>query len=261
MAQKLDLSGNDLVIGDVYVGASTAGGSGTLLDFNAAGGMTLAAGTATAAPLTFTLGTNLTTAAAGAIEYDGTVFYASPLASTRELIPAEQRIVAIADIDLVDASIASNTALFAMTGAATGAVTVAAATAYQIEEFGWVTNTGTTSHTWALLFGGTATFTRIATLTQATTSTGAALTAVSQIPATVATATTITAASTSATENVLWKRTGILTINAGGTLIPSIVASARPGASGTPGVTLKAGSYFRITPIGAAANKTIGNWS
>jgi hypothetical protein len=31
MANKLDLSGNDLVVGNVYVGASTPGGAGTLL--------------------------------------------------------------------------------------------------------------------------------------------------------------------------------------------------------------------------------------
>lgn len=261
MAQKIDMSGNDLVIGDLYVGASTAGGQGTFLDFNAAGGFILPAGTATNAPLTFTSGTNLTTAAAGAQEFDGKVFYSTSAASSRQLNLTEQRLTMIADADLVDATIASNTALFAATGAATGAITLVAGTAYQFDQFVWVTNTGTTSHTWGLVYGGTATLTRIAYLAQATTNTGAALTAVSQIPSVVATSTVITAASTSATENVLVKVSGIVTVNAAGTFIPSIIASARPGASGTPGVTIKAGSNFRIAPIGAAANIVIGNWS
>ena len=260
MAQKIDFSGNDLVIGNLYGGASTAGATGTLINL-AGGDIVLPAGTTTTALLTFTSGTNLTTPAAGSMEFDGKVFYQTAVANTRQLNLAEQRLTMTADADLVDATIASNTALFAATGAATGAVTLVAGTAYQFEEFVWVTNTGTTSHTWAVLFGGTATFTRIAYLAQATTSTGAALTAVSQIPAAVATAITVTAASTSATENVVIKRSGIMTVNVGGTVIPQIIASARPGASGTPGVTIKAGSHFRIYPIGAAANIVIGNWS
>lgn len=251
MSVTLDLTGN----------AITADSITATINGNITGKATLSAGTTTAAPLTFTSGTNLTTAAAGAMEFDGKVFYATSAASSRQLNLTEQRLTMIADADLVDASIASNTALFAATGAATGAITLQAATAYQFDQFVWVTNTGTTSHTWALVYGGTATFTRLAYLAQATTSSGAALTAVSQIPSTVATATVVTAASTSATENVLIKVSGIMTINAGGTVIPSIVASARPGQTGTPGVTIKAGSHFRIAPIGAAANIVIGNWS
>ena len=38
-------------------------------------GVALSAGTTTVAPLNFVSGTNLTTATAGAIEYDGKVFY------------------------------------------------------------------------------------------------------------------------------------------------------------------------------------------
>lgn len=260
MAQRLDLSGNDVVLGNIYGGASTAGAAGTLLTLTG-GAVALPAGTATQAPMTFTSGTNLTTAAAGASEFDGKVFYDTGVASARQLRLDEQRLTMIADADLVDATIASNTALFAATGAATGAVTLQATTAYQFEQFVWVTNTGTTSHTWGLVYGGTATLTRIAYLATATTNTGAVLTAASMIPSVVATSTVITAASTSATENVLVKVSGIVTINAAGTFIPSIIASARPGASGTPGVTIKAGSHFRITPLGAAANIVIGNWS
>ncbi len=49
-------------------------------------GTKLAAGSTTVAPLTFTSGTNLTSAAAGSLEYDGTRFYVSP-STTRYSIP------------------------------------------------------------------------------------------------------------------------------------------------------------------------------
>lgn len=222
---------------------------------------TFGAGTATVAPINLTTGTNLTTAASGAIEFDGTCYYATAAASSRQNVTSAQRVILTADHDLVDTTIASNTPLFVATGAATGAITLQAGVAYEFEELDWVTNTGTTSHTWAILFGGTATFTRIVYLATATTSTGAALTAASQIPIAVATAITVTGASTSATENVVVYRRGTMVVNAGGTVIPSIVASARPGQTGTPGVTVKAGSYFRIWPIGAAATIVTGNWS
>lgn len=222
---------------------------------------TFGAGTATVAPINLTSGTNLTTAAAGALEYDGTCFYATAVGSSRQNIAAAQRIVLTSTHDLVDTTIASATPFFVATGAATGAVSLAAGTAYEFEGLMLWTNTGTTSHTWSVLFGGAATLTRIAYVAQATTSTGAALTAVSQIPSAAATAVVITGASTSATENVsVWVK-GIVTINGAGTFIPQILASARPGASGTPGVTALAGSNFRIWPIGAAANIVVGNWS
>ena len=48
------------------------------------------AGTTATAPLTLTAGTNLTTPAAGAIEYDGAAFYATVAANERGLLAAEQ---------------------------------------------------------------------------------------------------------------------------------------------------------------------------
>ena len=53
---------------------------------------TLAAGTAAQAPLTFTSGTNLTTPAAGSVEYDGVASYATnDTTSGRGLVPVEQK--------------------------------------------------------------------------------------------------------------------------------------------------------------------------
>ena len=53
-------------------------------------GISLTAGTATKAPLSFASGTSLTTAAAGAMEYDGTVPFFSIAASTRGVLQSQQ---------------------------------------------------------------------------------------------------------------------------------------------------------------------------
>ena len=49
----------------------------------------MSAGTTTVAPLDFATGTNLTTPAAGNWEYDGTAFYATPIASNRAVAVIE----------------------------------------------------------------------------------------------------------------------------------------------------------------------------
>ena len=70
------------------------------------------AGTATAntAPLKFTSGTNLTTAEAGAMEYDGTFLYFSPVA-TRKIVTYRKNVVSVSSAQTasVDSFIAANT--------------------------------------------------------------------------------------------------------------------------------------------------------
>lgn len=53
-------------------------------------GLVLGSGTATSAPLRFTAGTNLGTAAAGAFEYDGVAPYFTPAAGQRGVVPGSQ---------------------------------------------------------------------------------------------------------------------------------------------------------------------------
>jgi len=52
--------------------------------------ITMLAGTASLAPLTFVSGTNLTTAAVGAMEFDGSVPYFTPASTLRGVVPAGQ---------------------------------------------------------------------------------------------------------------------------------------------------------------------------
>jgi hypothetical protein len=138
-----------------------------------------------------------------------------------------------------------------------GTVALAGSTTYKMRGLYLFTNTGTTSHTWATLFAGTATLTSIAYLVQGHTSTGNVLTAVSEIYATAASATVFTAASTSATENVVAKITGIVRVNAAGTFIPQIQASAQP--NGTQ--TMLANSFIELVPICGNSQATVGTWT
>lgn len=266
ISHRVDLKGNAIQARDLdLTGNLTVAGTTTATSFAPTGSVTLAAGTTTQAPLVYTSGTNLTTAAAGSTEFDGKVFYQNALASSRQVSDNEQFVIAIADETPYNNTglDAATTPTAVFTTPTNGTLTVGGTTTYQFEGCYRLSNTGTTSHTWATLFGGTATLTGIFYTVQAYTGTtsGATLTAVSGEQVSAATATTVTAASTSATEFVtIWLR-GFVQINAAGTFIPQMQASARPGATGTPGVTIKAGSFFRMWPVGTNAVTSVGNWS
>ena len=215
---------------------------------------TPAAGTTTIAPIVLTSGTNLTTPAAGAQEYDGSVFYKTPVASNRAVDDIEHFITQTANRTLTDQA-----ALQACFDAVTnGTITLPAATGYYFEWLVLGTNTGATSHQWQLGFGGTATLTSISYASYGSTATSAGgLTNVAGGHATAATAYSVTTASTSTTENVRIRATGKIYINAAGTLIPQIGFSAQP--NGTE--TVLAGSFFRMWPIGSNSVASVGNWS
>ena len=242
---------------NIKIGTQTSSASGLALAAGTPGAI-MPAGTATVAPLTLTTGTNLTTPAAGAIEYDGTLFYATSVASTRQFIRTVQYQSLVADYTLTDGSAAQQV----FNGTTNGAVTLPASTAYMIDAVYYLTNTGTTSHTWAILFGGTATITAAGTMLRVDgyTATSNALTSTSTIyvsGASISSATVVTAASTSATENVVISMRGRININAAGTLIPQIKASAQP--NGTEKIL--AGSFIALWPIGANTATSVGNWS
>ena len=168
--------------------------------------------------------------------------------------------------DILVQSLASNftmsnvaTAQAAFNGTTNGAVTLPASSGYLIEGNYTITSTGTTSHTWAILFGGTATLTsgRItAIVTNAGTSSGLFAAQIAHTT-TLGTAFVLTASSTSATENVNIMFYGTVRINAAGTLIPQVQASSAPGVA----PTMLANSYIKLTPIGTSSAVSLGNWS
>lgn len=211
----------------------------------------LAAGTTTLGPLQFQSGTNLTTAAAGNCEFDGTCFYATSVASARQIVVTEQLSIASADFTGTDV----NTAQPIFT-AAQDTFTVAGSTTYEFEAVYWILRSaGTTSHTFATLFGGTATFTGIMYIAHISNPTGTVLGNDQIIIANVATATVLTAANTSATENIYVHLRGSMRINAAGTVIPQFQFSAAPG--GAP--TIKKDTFFRIWPAGSNTVTQVGN--
>jgi hypothetical protein len=69
---------------------NTAGSVVGTTDTQSLSNKTLAAGTASVAPLVFTSGTNLTTASVGAMEFDGKLPYFTPSSTQRGVVPAGQ---------------------------------------------------------------------------------------------------------------------------------------------------------------------------
>jgi hypothetical protein len=186
--------------------------------------------------------------------------------ATSPMIDAEQYIIQAADSAADNNAGLDSAVAAAVFTTNNGALTISAGGVYFFEANYLLTNTGTTSHTWATLFGGTATFNAAGTAYQAFgnssgTANAAATGGLSGFFAgsALSTAVVLTAASTSATEQVAVQLAGTISCNAGGTLIPQMKASARPGASGTPGVVHKAGSFFRIWQVPVLG--TVGNWS
>jgi hypothetical protein len=228
--------------GGTVTGAST---------FNS--GITFGAGTTTVAPIDLTAGTNLTTAIAGAIEYDGRVFYATPQGTQRGVVPGAQFFRLNSGV--VGANVSTAQSVFGV------GVTLSADTVYAFEGFYVLSKTaGTTSHSVGLGFGGSATVNNIiwtfsgydsASTTSVNTSQDSGyVTSVSN--------TTVSRANTSATM-FNWKLVrGTVSVNAGGTFIPQYTLSAAPGGA----YTTAAGSYFMIYPIGASgANTSVGTWA
>jgi hypothetical protein len=223
-----------------------AGGAGFAKD------VYLATGTTAIAPLTYTSGTNLTTARAGAVEFDGKCFYETAVASARQVVNTEQ-----VQVLSGTRTFTADTSAQAIFNASTnGAVTLAASTTYEFEMDVTATGFSTSSHTISLLFGGTATFTGIHYMaicgTQATVTTPTAP-LISWIS--VATASVVTATETTA-NSLIAKVRGTMRINGGGTVIPQLQQNTNSAAA-----VVQIDSFFRCWPIGTNTVTNVGNWS
>ncbi len=168
----------------------------------------------------------------------------------------EQFLIALASDNTAPTNVNTAQAVFGSLGS--GQVTLPSSMAYQFEATYILTNTGTTSHTWSALFGGTATLTSGAMVGTALSNTASAVANANQgYTTTLGSAFVLTAASTSATENVTIRLHGVVRINAGGTFIPQFQASAATGQA----PVIKANSYFRMVPFGSNTATTLGPWS
>lgn len=213
----------------------------------------LAAGVATAAgaPLKFVSGTNLTSAEAGAAEYDGKAFYLTPTASSRAVVPVTHYSALTADFTGTNVNTAQP-----VFDTAQDVITLAAATTYEMEAVYHIHTTGTTSHQLGILFAGTATLTSIDYSVWVTNAATEVLGAVQALWVSVATVTNVTAATATATHHTVLIK-GLVRINAGGTFIPQYQWSAAPGVAG---VTLR-NSFIKLTPIGSNTVAAVGAWA
>lgn len=207
------------------------------------------------ASLVLTAETLVTVPSAGQEEFSGTIFTGAPTATTRGIIPTEQFFRLNADLAGANATGAQN--IFGV------GVTLAGSTGYEYEAVILQSKTaGTTSHTVAIGFGGTATLNNIGysfiaqNATTQISATGGSGTYFGQV--TSASAIVITGAITSATEYIEILIKGTVSINAGGTFTPQYTLSAAPGGA----YSTIAGSYMKIKPIGVSgANTSVGTWA
>jgi hypothetical protein len=208
----------------------------------------LAAGTASVAPLVFTPGTNLTTPAVGAMEFDGTCFYLTPLASTRQVNDCEQFCTLTSAYTLTSQTAAQK--LF--NSSTNGSVTLAIGS-YFFECFFDLSALSATSGAFGWdLTAGTAV---IAGIKWYCVANKAALATAASPQSTVNTAAN-TAVCTATTNTVGWaKITGKLRISTAGTVTPRVMMDvAAPAVVGVD-------SYFRIWPAGSQSIASVGNWS
>lgn len=235
----------------------TAGGLGVAKKLYVGDKFTPAAGTTTIAPIKFQSGTNLTTPEAGVLEYDGTVHYSTHAASERGVLVSEQWI-----------RLSSTYTLTSQTGAqklfnasSNGAVTVAGSTTYEFEcEFN-LTSMSSTSGSFGFAIGGTATLTSTKwwSFAQKVRALGT--------PCSAADGFSLLMNATSANTDLLGSGngttattgsaivTGIICVNAGGTIIPQV--SLTVAAAAVVGIN----SFFKLWPIGTNTQTTQGNWS
>jgi hypothetical protein len=213
------------------------------------------AGTATVPALSFVSGTNMTTAGAGAFEYDGVTFYGTPSASNRGVLNTTHFMVLAADYLANDSASAQK--VFNIGTSGLGAISLPSGTSYFMEAVYYITRgVGSNSHTLSTLFAVSNALTGITYTADTTSTTGNTLGAVSRIYGTATTAVVVTGASTSSTENITVVIRGIVRTNAATTFTPQIQYSSAPG--GAP--TVLTNSYIRLTPIGNNAVTFVGNW-
>ena len=216
--------------------------------------ITQSAGTTSIAPIILTSGTNLTTAAVGAVEFDGFAPYFSVAASTRGALCTEQWIILNAVNNMTSQT--GVQPLFDGGGGPTnGSVTLPIGT-YQFECQFALTGMSTTSGSFGFSLGGGATKTFTFSATSSKASNTLATAAVANQVFSTAANTALQTATINTAGMALIK--GTIRVTVAGTIIPQVSFTTVAGAV-TP--VVQAGSYFRVSPIGNSTVVTVGNWA
>lgn len=240
--------GNITTVGIVSAGGNVVGG-------NIVGFVRPSSGSASLAPVVFTAGTNTSTAASGALEYDGTVFYGSPAASQRGLLPVEHFVILSSNYTANDSASAQKV----FNAPSAGAITVTANTTYAFEAVYYIApSINFNAVSLATLFALSGTLTGIRYNVESTVGLSTAVLTAKLAQSGAVTATTVTdAAPGGAATNFVLSLRGILRTNTSGTLTPQIQFSGTPGSA----PIVLANSYFRLIPMGTGSVTTVGNWS
>lgn len=218
------------------------------------GPLLLTTGTSSVAPLKLLSGTNLTTATAGAVEYDGKVVYSTP--AGRGVSPS--MMFYRLNANLTGSNVSTEQPVYGVGVTLQAGTIYAFSGIYQLQK-----SSNSTSHTIGTSFGGTATLNNINAgilWTRAAVATASSnMDAFSSFHAFATSAANLVLTGSIATANQTFvaRIAGTVSIDASGTFIPQYKLSANGG----PYATL-AGSYFSIWPIGAAgANTSVGPWA
>lgn len=220
----------------------------------AGGTLITAAGTATVAPIVMQSGTNLTTPAAGAIEYDGNIFYGTHAADKRGVVPLHQ----IASLN-AGRTLTSTTAQQAIFAAGYDALTVVAGTTYRFSALIHLSGMSATSgnFTFSLLGAGTAVINSakwVAHGLDSTTPTTAAAGGSSLGSSATGAGNIVTAGTGTAVAVYL---DGIFRVNpsGGGTIIPSV------GLTTAAAATAETNTFFELWPVGPHTLTSVGHWA
>jgi hypothetical protein len=251
------------VTGGNIITAGTITATGNVTGSNIVGFVRPSIGTSTQAPLVFTPGSlvtaNVSAPVGGSIEYDGVVFYGTPTAVQRGVIPAEQFIVLASNYTANNSAAAQQV----FNSPAAGSITLAASTTYFFEgQYIIQRSLGTTAHTFGVLFATGGTLTSIAYTAEVSNQTSASVITPSvqtssRIYNTAVTESTLTSSSSTQYEDITVYIRGTVRTNSGGTFTPQMKYSTAPG--GAP--TVLANSFFRMTPVGTSSVASVGNWS
>jgi len=264
MPVKLNSSGG----GSVSIAQPTTASDFTITAPAANGTMIVTpvpAGNTTVAPLTLTSGTNLTTAAAGSFEYDGTTLYYTPTGFQRGFVSAMQ----FYSHPLSGRTGADSTANQSILGVG---FSVTAGVLYQFQgRFNLYKTAGTTAHTMSYSWGGTATFKNNRILTNMLIQSSAngytpfnTTRAIYHVAQETPASSIITPSQSSAFATVNILVDGMFIANTSGTVIPQYSLSSAPGGA----YTHSAGNYLSVWPVAYpdttsnnAANTSIGTWA
>lgn len=210
-------------------------------------GLNLAAGSTSVAPINFASGTNLTTATAGALEYDGTVFYSTTANNSRGVSPSVYWI-ALTSTNTLTNSTSIQPLFDGGGGPANGEISLPVGT-YYFNTMVYVTSLSGNSHTITFtISAGTATISscRGAGIVEDDFASIASMTSTAEQVGTIG----------STNSSVMFKIDGILRISVAGTIIPKITQATNSAAA-----SVSADSYFMATCLGSNSSAYVGNWS